>query len=190
MSESPYGIVLLAASAGGLNALRTVLSALPGDFPVPVAVVQHLDPRHRSLMADILNRNSSLEVKDVEEDESLLKGTVYVAQPDYHMLINADGTVSMTRTELVHFVRPSADLLFESGAAAYGQGTIAVVLSGTGSDGSLGVEAVKIKGGTVIAQEPQTAEFDGMPRAAVASGAVDFVLQLDEIAPALVNLVE
>ena len=95
----------------------------------------------------------------------------------------------LTQSKLVHFLRPSADLLFESVAASYGERAIAVVLTGTGSDGAMGVQAIKKMGGTVIAQDEATAEFFGMPSAAIHSGSVDFVLPLDEIATALVTLV-
>jgi two-component system chemotaxis response regulator CheB len=105
------------------------------------------------------------------------------------LLVNSDGTLSLSQSELVHFVRPSADLLFESMAASYGEGAIAVVLTGSGSDGEMGVKAVKKRGGTVIAQNEETAEYFGMPGAAIATKSVDFVLALDEIAPALVTLV-
>jgi two-component system chemotaxis response regulator CheB len=113
---------------------------------------------------------------------------VYLAPPDEHLLINGDGTVTLTHTELVNFVRPSADLLFESVAAAYGERAIAVVLTGTGHDGSLGVTAIKQRGGTVIAQDESSSEFFGMPSAAIRTGAVDFVLPLDEIPLALITL--
>jgi two-component system, chemotaxis family, protein-glutamate methylesterase/glutaminase len=155
---------------------------------VPIVVVQHLDPRHRSLMAQMLGRRTSLIVTEASEDDKIAPGHVYVAPPNHHLLLNADGSMSLTQTELVHFVRPSADLLFESMAAGFRERAIAVVLSGTGSDGAMGVEAVKKMGGTTIAQD-DAAEFSGMPRSAADTGAVDFVLPLDEIAPALLSLV-
>jgi two-component system chemotaxis response regulator CheB len=184
-----FEIVAMAASAGGLTALSEILSALPADFPVPVVVVQHLDPRHRSLMAEILERRTPLRVKQAQAGDRLEPGTVYVAPPDHHLLVNRDGTVSLSQSELVHFVRPSADLLFESMAASYGERSIAVVLTGSGSDGEMGVRAVKTRGGTVIAQSEESAEYFGMPGAAIATKSVDFVLALEEIAPALVTLV-
>ena len=187
--QAAFDIVALATSAGGLKALSEVLSNLPADFPIPIVVVQHLDPRHRSLMADILTRRTPLPVKQAEEGESLQPGTVYIAPPNRHLLVNSDCTLSLTQTELVHFVRPSADLLFDSVAASHQERSIAVVLTGTGSDGVMGVQAIKKMGGTVIAQDAETAEFSGMPNAAIQTGSVDFILSLAEVAPALITLV-
>ncbi|HSF47885.1 MAG TPA: chemotaxis protein CheB [Burkholderiales bacterium] len=137
--NAAFDVVALASSAGGLNALNEILSALPADFPAAVLVVQHLDPRHRSLMAEILSRHTPLLVKQAEEGDMIEPGTVYIARPDRHLLANADRTLSLTQSELVHFVRPSADLLFESVAASYKQRSIAVVLTGSGSDGAMGI---------------------------------------------------
>jgi len=184
-----FDVVAMAASAGGLNAIGKVLEALPGDFPAPIVIVQHLDPRHRSLIAEILSRQTRMHVKQAEEGEPLKAGTVYIARPDRHLLVNADDTLSLTQTELVHFVRPSADLLFESVAASHRERAIAVVLTGTGSDGVMGVQAIKKMGGTVIAQDRASAEFFGMPNAAIQVGSVDFTLPLSEIPEALVTLV-
>ncbi len=189
LSGSAFDVVALAASAGGLTAISRILSALPADFPAAIVVVQHLDPRHRSLMASILSRRTSLQVKQAEEGDSLSPATVYIAPPNRHLLVNPDGTLSLSQSELVHFVRPSADLLFESVAASYQHCAIAVVLTGTGSDGAMGVQAIKKMGGTVICQDEESAEFFGMPSAAIQTGDVDFVLSLDEISSALMTLV-
>ena len=188
-SRGAFEIVALAASAGGLNALSQVLAALPKDFPAAIVVVQHLDPRHRSLMADILSKRTVLPVKQAQEGDVLIPGAALIAPPNRHLLVNPDGTLSLSQSELVHFVRPSADLLFESTAASYKDRAIAVVLSGTGSDGSMGVRAIKKMGGTVIVQDEKSSQFFGMPGAAVQTGSVDFVLPLDDIPPALVTLV-
>jgi len=184
-----FDIVAFASSAGGLSALSEVLSTIPESFPASIAVVQHLDPRHRSLMAKILSGRTELSVKEAEEGDLLRPGVVYVAPPDKHLLINPGGTISLTQSEMVHFVRPSADLLFESVAASFKDRAIAVVLTGSGSDGKMGVMAIKKMGGTVIAQDEATSEFFGMPGSAIQSGNVDFVLPLGEIASALVTLV-
>jgi two-component system chemotaxis response regulator CheB len=184
-----FDVVALASSAGGLNALSRILSALPADFPAAIVVVQHLAPRHRSLMADILSRRTEMPVKEAREGDRLRPGTVVIAPPDRHLLVNTDGTVSLSQAELVHFVRPSADLLFESVAASFRERTIAVVLTGMGSDGTTGLLAVKKVGGTVIAQDEASSEFFGMPHAAIHTGKVDFVLPLSEIPQALLKLV-
>jgi two-component system chemotaxis response regulator CheB len=187
--NAAFDVVALASSAGGLTALSEVLACLPSDFPAALVVVQHLDPRHRSLMAEILSRRTTLHVKEAEEGNHLNSGTVFIAPPNRHLLVNSDGTVSLTQSELVHFVRPSADLLFESVAASYKDRAIAVVLTGSGSDGSMGVGAIKKMGGTVIVQDEKTSEFFGMPGAAIQTGNADFILPLVEISPALVTLV-
>lgn len=188
-SEASFDVIALAASAGGLNALSSILSPFPSDFPCAFAVIQHLDPRHESLMATILSRRTALRVTQAEQGDELAAGTVHIAPPNQHLLVHADGSLALTQTELVHFVRPSADLLFESVAASYRERAIAVVLSGTGSDGSMGVRAIKKMGGTVIAQD-RAAEFFGMPAAAIETGDVDFVLALEEIPSALMTLVQ
>jgi Chemotaxis response regulator containing a CheY-like receiver domain and a methylesterase domain len=182
-------VVAIAASAGGLTAISQLLSSLPADFPAAIVVVQHLDPHHRSLMAEILSRNTSLQVKQAEAGDLLKPGTVYVAPPNQHLLVNPDSSLSLTQSELVHFVRPSADLLFESVAASQKERAIAVVLTGTGSDGSMGVQAIKKMGGKVIVQSEESAEFTGMPIAAIHTKSVDYVLPLNEIAATLVMLV-
>ncbi len=184
-----FDVVALASSAGGIAAISHILESLPAGFPAAIVVVQHLDPRHRSLMAEILRRRTPLEVVQAAEGDRIRPGTVHIAPPDRHLLVNRDGSLSLSHSELVHFVRPSADLLFESVAASYGERAIAVVLTGTGSDGSLGVGAIKKMGGTVIAQDQESAEFFGMPAAAIKSGHADFILRLDEIPLALTTLV-
>jgi two-component system, chemotaxis family, protein-glutamate methylesterase/glutaminase len=178
-------VIGIAASAGGLRALSALLSTLPLEFPAPIVVVQHLDPRHPSLMAGILGRVTPLFVKEAQEGEGLRPGVVYLAPPDRHLLVNPNATLSLSRTELVHFVRPSADLLFESLAASFKQHALAIVLTGTGSDGARGLPAIKKMGGRVIAQDEQTSEFFGMPDAAIRTGAVDMVIPLHQIATAM-----
>ena len=187
-TDKAFSLVALAASAGGLAALSLILAALPQNFPAAVTVVQHLDPRHHSLMAEILGKRSALRVKQAQEGDRLAPGTVFIAPPDRHLLVNPNDTLSLSQSELVHFVRPSADLLFESAAASYKKRAIAVVLSGTGLDGSLGIRAIKKMGGWVIAQDKGTAEFFGMPEAAIHSGQVDFILPIKGIAAALIRL--
>ncbi|MCW3042957.1 MAG: CheB methylesterase [Actinobacteria bacterium] len=186
----PFELVAIASSAGGLAALTSVLSGLPGAFPAAVVLVQHLDPRHKTLLADMLDRRTELRVKMAEEGDHLTGGCVYIAPPNYHLVVNAGGTLSLSQSELIHFLRPSADILFESVAARFAARAIAVVLSGTGSDGARGVQAIKKAGGTVIAQDKDTSEFFGMPSATIATGTVDIVLPLALISSALVRLLQ
>jgi two-component system, chemotaxis family, protein-glutamate methylesterase/glutaminase len=182
--------VALAASAGGITALGRVLGELPTAFGVPVVVVQHLDRRHQTVIAEVLGRRAKLPVRLAREGDLPGPGTIYIAPPDHHLLVGEDGRLTLSSAELVNYVRPSADLLFESVAARYGPRAIACVLTGTGSDGATGVSAVKSRGGTVLVQDPELAEFKGMPEAAVKSGAADYILPLDEIASVICGLAE
>ncbi len=182
-------VVAMVSSAGGMAALTAVLGGLPADLPAGVVVVQHLDRRHRSLMADILSRRTPLRVSQATDGEVLGRGEVHVAVPDRHLVVNADGTLSLTTSELVQFVRPSADILLESVATSYRSRAVAVILSGSGRDGSMGVQAISRAGGRVIVQDEQSAEFSGMPAAAIATGKADYVLPLEHIAPAVARLV-
>ena len=182
-------LIALAASAGGLRALSIVLAALPAALPAAVVVVQHIDPHHRSLLAPILGRRTALRVKEAEEGETLAPGVVSIAPPDSHLLVQPAGILHLSREARVHFVRPAADRLFASAAASYGECLIAVVLTGAGSDGADGVRAVKQAGGTVIVQSVATAEYTGMPSAAVDTHLTDYVVPLGEIGPLLISLV-
>jgi two-component system, chemotaxis family, protein-glutamate methylesterase/glutaminase len=188
-SEPPSQVVALASSAGGLRALTEVLCALPKDFPAAIVAVQHLSPDHPSHIATILRRRTPLQVQEAREGDVLQPGKVFIAPPDHHLLVNPDRTLSLSHSELVHFVRPSADLLFESTAATFKDRAIAVILTGMGRDGSLGLHAVKKMGGTVLAQDEASSEFFGMPWAAILTGKVDQILPLGQIAPALIKLV-
>jgi two-component system, chemotaxis family, protein-glutamate methylesterase/glutaminase len=183
-----HDIVAIGASAGGLRALIVILSGLRESFPAPVMVVQHLDPHRESQMAGILGRHAPIKVVEAVDGSDIAPGIVYIAPPGQHMLVEQDH-IRLTTTELVHFVRPSVDLLFESIAAQYGDKAIGVILTGSGTDGATGVRAIKERSGFVIVQDPDTAESAGMPHAAIATGLADTVLPLEEIADALENAV-
>ena len=189
LSSRNFHLIAICASAGGLNALSQVLSALPADFPAAIAIVLHVSPVHSSMVTDILSRCTQLQVKLADAKDVLRPGTVYIAPPDQHLLVNSDSTMCLSRSELVSYIRPSADLLFESVAASFKQRAIATVLTGMGSDGIIGIRAIKQMGGKVIAQDRTTAEFFAMPEAAINTGNVDLVVPLNEIAQKLVNLV-
>jgi two-component system chemotaxis response regulator CheB len=147
-----------------------------------------MDPRHKSLLADLLGRRCRLRVKQAADDEEMQRGTMYIARPDLHLLVRA-GRLILTDTRQVHFSRPSIDVLFQSVAESYGDRAIGVILSGSGMDGADGIRAIKAKGGTTLVQDPATSAHSGMPRAARATNCVDFTLPLEEIGPALADLV-
>lgn len=186
--SSGFDMVAIGASAGGIEALQVVIGAFAPDLPAAVLIVQHLDPRHKSMLAHLLGRHARLAVKQAEHDEPVREGTVYIAPPDMHLLV-AGGHLELSRSKLVHFTRPSIDLLFESVAGEYGARTIGVVLTGSGMDGATGLEAIKRMGGMTIAQDPGTATHAGMPSTAIATGAVDLILPLEKIGPTIVTLV-
>jgi two-component system, chemotaxis family, protein-glutamate methylesterase/glutaminase len=163
-----------------------LLRPISGDFPA-ILVVQHLDPTHESHMAELLSRRTRIHVKQAEHGEAILPGSVYIAPPDEHLLVGP-GTVQLAHSQLVHFSRPSIDLMFESVAGMYGSRSIGVILSGSNRDGSVGIRTIKEAGGTTIAQEPTTAHFATMPQAAISTGCVDFVVPIGEIGNLLRDL--
>ncbi|HEY9615211.1 MAG TPA: chemotaxis protein CheB [Microcoleaceae cyanobacterium] len=188
MPQPAFDLVAIVTSAGGLHALETILADLPKNFPVPIAIVQHLSPQGPGLLPGILNRRTQLMVKQAVAGVQLQAGHVYVAPPDQHLLITSSGIITLAHTERVNYARPSADVLLESVAESFRQRAIAVILTGKGRDGAIGIQRIKQLGGMTIAQDQATAEFFSMPQAAIQTLAVDFVLPLVEIAPMLVDL--
>ena len=181
---------MLVGEAGGRLALSYILPALPANLPAAIIVVQHLDTQSDSnLMADAVSRSNSLPIKQAQEGEQLQPGVVYVAPPNEHLFVTPNHTFCLSQAVLVDFSRPSADLLLQSVAASFKDRAITAILSGTGRDGASGVQAIQKMGGKTIALDESTAQFFEMSSAAIATGTVDSILPLDEIAPALVNLV-
>jgi two-component system, chemotaxis family, protein-glutamate methylesterase/glutaminase len=183
-----YDLVAIGASAGGLLALTEVLRPLPAAFP-GVVVVQHLDPLHKSHLASLLMRKVTKQVKQAQHGEPILPGFVYIAPPDEHLLVGP-GKIQLAHSQLVHFSRPSIDLLFESVAGMYGSRSIGVILSGSNRDGAAGMRAIKEAGGTTVAQDPASAEFRTMPQAAIATGCIDFVVPVTGMGEVLKDLCE
>ena len=179
----------MAASAGGIAALTEILAALTGVFPAAVAIVQHRAPRAPSDLAHVLNRRSAMLVTDAKDSELIRPTRAYLAPADHHLLVNADGTFSLTQSAKVHSTRPAAEKLFKSAAKGLKERIIGVILTGADSDGENGVRLVKEMGGMVIAQDEETSEVFGMPTAAIRTVAVDFILPLHQIAPKLISLV-
>lgn len=188
-SEQHPAVVALVGSAGGIGPMEIVLEQLPPDFPAAVVVVLHLTARHPSYLASILARRTALPVKQAEHDDVLVAGNVYVAPPDSHLLVAADGKLRLERSPLVHHVRPSADSLLLSLADNYDAHCLAVVFSGTGSDGAAGAAAVKRAGGVVLVQNEASSDHFGMPSAAILAGNVDGVLSAHDLGRAVLELV-
>lgn len=188
-ARAAHRAVAISTSAGGIAALHTILTALPASLAAAVLVVQHLMPDRDSHLVEILRWHTRLEVLQAHSAQRLLEGTVYVAPPDAHLIVAIDRRLVLSHLPPVHHCRPAGDCLFESLPAAFGGGAVAVVLTGFGRDGAAGAQCVRRSGGTVIVQDPLTAQFGDMPRAALRAGAVDHVLPLDDIAPKVVALV-
>lgn len=179
----------IAASTGGPAALQRILSKLPRNFPVPIFVTQHIAASFISGLNHWLELGCELRVNLAIEGETVRAGTVYLAPDDRHLGVRA-GRISLTPRNLADRFCPSADVMFDSLAAAYGSATLGVILTGMGSDGVDGLRAVRQAGGRVIAQDEHTSVVYGMPKEAVAAGVVDEVVSLEGIAPALVQLVQ
>ncbi|WP_219463897.1 chemotaxis protein CheB [Nonomuraea rhizosphaerae] len=168
MRTAGRDVVVIAASAGGVEPLRTMLSELPGDLPASVMVVLHVSPRGTSVLANILDRAGPLKAAPAEDQEQTQYGRVYVAQPDHHLLLH-EGRTRLSRGPQHNGHRPAADPLFMSAALDAGPRVSAVVLSGTLDDGAKGCEAVRRQGGAIAVQDVAECAFPGMPAAALAA---------------------
>jgi two-component system, chemotaxis family, protein-glutamate methylesterase/glutaminase len=180
-------VVAIVGSAGGIGAMQMVLSGLPAELDATVLVLIHLTPRAPSVLPAILGRATELRVEQAADGTPLEAGLVLVAPPDAHLLVDEQETVRLDHSEVVHHVRPSADVLLLSLAANHRGRCTAIVLSGTGIDGAAGAAALKRAGGRVLAQDEATSQYFGMPGAAILAGGVDRVLPLNEIAPAVLQ---
>jgi two-component system chemotaxis response regulator CheB len=186
-----FPVIAMAASVGGLKALSVILGGLPPNFPAAIAIVMHLAPDHKSILAEILNSRSHLPVTQAHNGDILSPSRVFVAPPNHHLLVTKGGhlKLSSAHAKKIHFARPSAEPLFATVARVYKKNAIAVVLTGGDGDGSFGVQIIKDKCGTVIAQDRPTSENFSMPETSIETGDVDFILPLEEIAPTLIALV-
>jgi two-component system chemotaxis response regulator CheB len=188
-ADSPPWVVVMAGSAGGIEPLRTILSRLSPGLPLAVIIVLHRPPGREATLGDILQRCTPMPVVVPENGQRLRAGTVYLARASDHLTITRDRAFQYVDGRRIKFVRSSANPLLESAAAAFAERLIAVVLSGTGSDATDGVQTVKTHGGIVIAQDRSTSQHWGMPEAALRSGAVDYVMPADAIGSAVEELV-
>ncbi|MBN2232104.1 MAG: chemotaxis protein CheB [Deltaproteobacteria bacterium] len=183
-----YKAVVIGGSAGGVEALATILPALPGDFVLPVLVVQHLHASDDGAFSFHLANLTQLPVAEPCDKTKVEPGRVYTAPANYHMLVERDGTIALSVEGRVNWSRPSIDVLFESAAQAWGEALIAVILSGANTDGARGILAVHAAGGLTIVQDPAEAGSVVMPQAAIATGAVAHVLPAGEIGRLLADL--
>jgi two-component system chemotaxis response regulator CheB len=180
--------VVIGCSAGGIEALSVVLPALPAALRAAVFVVVHLPPERPSLLVNIFRPKCVVQVREAEDKEPVIPGTVYFAPPDYHLLIDTGPRLALSTDELVNFSRPSIDVLFESAADVYGKRLMGVILTGGNSDGSKGLAAIQSAGGTVVVQDPAEARAPLMVNSALERTTPDFVLSLQEIAGLLQSL--
>ena len=180
-------IVVIGASAGGLDALQALLPQLPKEFPWPLIIVQHRRKDSDTSLCAFLQGWSSLPVREPTDKETIMPSHVYLAPRDYHLLIE-QGSFALSTEAPVAFARPSINVLFESAADAYREDVIGVILTGTNTDGAQGLAKIKAYGGLAVVQEPATAASRRMPEATIAATPVDHILPLPEIAPFLVSL--
>lgn len=188
MSAGPMKAVAIGGSAGAVQALSQILPALPADYPVPVLVVVHVPPDRENALVPLFQRKCAIMVKEAEDKEPAKGGVVYFAPSDYHLLVEADGSLSLSSDELVNHSRPSIDVLLESAADAFGGGLVGVVLTGANDDGAAGLAAVAQAGGVALVQDPAAADAPAMPQAALLSAPGATVLGLEAIAPYLLGL--
>lgn len=185
-----FEAVVIGVSAGGFKALQVLVSGLPENLPVPLIIVQHRMASTDNYMVTSLDKKCRLSVKEADEKERILPGTVYIAPADYHLLIEKDRTFSLSTDEPVCYSRPSVDVLFETAADVYKSALIGIILTGANADGSQGIKKIKKLGGVTIAQDPKTAEASMMPLCAIQTNSVDYIVSLENISLFIRDLLE
>ena len=182
-----YEAIVIGVSAGGLNALHTIIPELPKEYPLPVIVVQHRLPEADDFLTTYLDQESKIHVKQAEPRERIQQG-VYIAPAGYHLLVERDRTFGFSVDPKVNNAIPSIDVLFETAADAYQNKLVGIVLTGANSDGSQGLKFIKKNGGLTIVQAPNTAESPFMPKAAIEAVEVDHIMPLVDIGAFLKTL--
>jgi two-component system chemotaxis response regulator CheB len=183
-----FELIAIGTSVGGMQALIALLRELPNTFPLPLVVVQHRTADGRFGMRDLLQDHTGLTVVEADDKHPIEAGHVYLAPPDYHLLVEADRTLALSTDGPVHYARPSIDVLFESAADVYRDGLIGVVLTGASVDGARGARRIKQRGGWLIVQDPVTAESRVLPDAVLAAVPPDEIVRLDALAASLRQL--
>jgi two-component system chemotaxis response regulator CheB len=189
-AHSPYRLIVIASSAGGIEALFMILAEVPADFPLPIVVVQHRPARPVDVLPSLLQRRTKLHVMLLDRDccEMPRAGTVYVAPADLHAFVDDRGRLCVRDGQRIRYLLSSANPLFESAARTFPGGVIGVVLSGSGTDAAEGVRAIGDSGGVVIAQDPASAKHARMPESAIETGAVSHILRPNLISSVLLRL--
>lgn len=180
--------IVVGASAGGVEALLKILTPLPKGFRLPIITVLHVPDERRSQLAEVFTMRLSIPVKEADDKEAVVPGTMYFASPGYHLSIETDKTFSFSQEDRVFHSRPSVDILFDSAADAYGPRLVGVLLTGANSDGASGLARIKHCGGFTVVQDPKTAQARTMPEAALALHTPDYLLPLHDIGLLLVEL--
>lgn len=188
MTRSKYKAVVIGLSSGGLEAMKTMFPLLPKEFGLPIIMVQHISPLSTGQWISLIDRFCVLNIKEADEKEEIIKGNIYIAPPNYHLLIENDHTFSLSTEGRVNFARPAIDVLFQTAADAYGETLIGIVLTGSNHDGAMGLKLIKDKGGLCIAQDPEKSISPYMPSTAIATANPHFILSLEEIIHLLIKL--
>lgn len=167
MTDRAIRAVVIGASAGGVQALLQILPSLPASYPLPVLIVVHVPPDRDNALVSLFQARCQIQVREAEDKEPVLPGVVYFAPSDYHLLVEKDGTLSLSSDELVNHSRPSIDVLLESSADAFGSELVGVILTGANDDGARGLQAVVEAGGVAIVEDPAEAYASAMPAASL-----------------------
>ncbi|GFP74180.1 chemotaxis protein CheB [Clostridium fungisolvens] len=183
-----FRCVVIGASAGGIEAIATILKVINRDFPVPIVIVQHLSPESDGYLIKYFDSICRLKVKEAEEKEKITSGYVYIAPPNYHLLIEKDETLSLTVEDKENYSRPSIDVLFETASDCFKHKLIGVILTGANGDGSKGLKTIKQYGGMAIIEDPNTAAVSLMPQIASKTLQADYIIPLGKIVEKLIEL--
>lgn len=183
-----FEAVFIGSSAGGIEALEKILPEIPEDFPASVYIAQHVAPKAEWTLATVLQKKCKLAVKYPMDEEFYRPSVIYLAPPGHHMLLTYK-KIWIFPANFVYLPKPNIDLMFQSGASEFGKTAIGIILSGAGNDGAIGIQAIKERGGTTIAQNKATSQYFNMPESAIKTGSVDFTLPPEVIGSTIVKLV-
>lgn len=179
--KNNYDIIVIGGSAGSLEVILKILPKLKPKLNFAIVIVLHRKKTSDSTLLNLLTSKTHLPVREVEDKDVITAGTIFIAPPDYHLLVESNNTFSLDYSEKINYSRPSIDPTFETIADVYKKNALAIILSGANADGVYGLKTIKNKGGVVIAQNPETAEVPYMPEQAILNVDVNYVLTVDEI---------